>query len=178
MTEQQPYNVVRTFEDFELRRYPDYALVQVDVAGDFGRAANAGFGPLFRYISGSNEAAARIPMTAPVLQETRSESSHTVSFVLPSGTDAGAVPLPAEARVSVRNVAAHLAAARKFSGAWSEARFAENGQALLKSVRREGLTPVGGLYYARYDPPWKPGFFKRNEALTVVADVQLQWRAP
>ena len=174
MTEQQPYNVVRTFEDFELRRYPDYVLVQVNVAGDFGRAANAGFGPLFRYISGSNEAAARIPMTAPVLQETRSESSHTVSFVLPSGTDAGAVPLPAEARVSVRNVAAHLAAARKFSGAWSEARFAENGQALLESVRREGLTPVGGLYYARYDPPWKPGFFKRNEALTVVADVQLQ----
>ena len=170
MTEQQPYDVVRTFEDFELRRYPAYVLVQVDVAGDFGRAANAGFGPLFRYISGSNEAAARIPMTAPVLQETQSESSHTVSFVLPSGMDVASVPVPADAQVSVRNVATHLAAARKFSGAWSEARFAENGTTLLESVRREGLTPAGGLYFARYDPPWKPGFLKRNEALIVIAD--------
>lgn len=41
--------------------------------------------------------------------------------------------------------------------------------ALLAAVRRAGLEPVGGVYFARFDPPWKPGFLKHNEALVAVA---------
>jgi hypothetical protein len=31
-----------------------------------------------------------------------------------------------------------------------------------------GLETVGNLYFARFDPPWKPGFLKRNEVLIRV----------
>ncbi len=169
MTDQQPYQVLREYDDFELRHYPDYVLVQVEVTGGFSGAGNAAFGPLFRYISGNNQTATRIAMTAPVLQETTADEAHTVSFVLPEGMPASAVPVPQDARVITRVVPAHRAAARRFSGGWSEARFRENGDTLLAAVRRAGLDPVGGVYFARFDPPWKPGFLKHNEALVAVA---------
>ncbi|MBG6058063.1 hypothetical protein IWX89_001505 [Cryobacterium sp. MP_M3] len=169
MTDQQPYQVLREYDDFELRHYPDYVLVQVEVTGGFSGAGNAAFGPLFRYISGKNQSATRIAMTAPVLQETTADDAHTVSFVLPEGMPVSAVPVPQDARVTTRVVPAHRAAARRFGGGWSEARFRENGDTLLAAVRRADLEPVGGVYFARFDPPWKPGFLKHNEALVPVA---------
>jgi hypothetical protein len=59
-------------------------------------------------------------------------------------------------------------AARRFGGGWTDARFAENGEALRVAVERAGLHPAGNVYFARYDPPWKPGFLKHNEALVRV----------
>ncbi|MBC7442842.1 MAG: heme-binding protein [Ramlibacter sp.] len=169
MTDKQPYDVLREFPGFELRHYPDYVLVQLEVEGDFQGAGNRGFGPLFRYISGGNQTATRIAMTAPVIQEATSPVTHTVSFVLPHGMDPADVPVPSDAGVHTTRVPAHRAAARRFSGGWSEARFAANGEELLGSVRRAGLTAEGRPYFARFDPPWKPGFLKHNEALVAVA---------
>lgn len=107
-------------------------------------------------------------MTAPVLQEPIAENAHTVSFVLPDGTDIASVPVPTDAQASTRGVPAHDVAARRFGGGWSEAKFEENGTAPLEAVERAGLRPVGSLYFARFDPPWKPGFLKHNEALVAI----------
>jgi len=153
MTEQQPFEIERTFDDFELRRYPDHQLVQVTVQGDFLRAGNLGFRPLIGYISGKNAVAARIPMTAPVTQEPLGNRTHTVSFVLPEGTDPATVPVPTDSSVRTVAVAAGIVAARRFGGGWTD-----------------GLRPVGNLYFARYDPPWKPGFLKHNEALVRISE--------
>ena len=170
MTEQQPFEIERTYDDFELRRYPDHQLVQVTVQGDFLRAGNLGFRPLISYISGKNAVAARIPMTAPVTQEPLGNRTHTVSFVLPEGTDPATVPVPTDSSVRTVAVAAGIVAARRFGGGWTDARFEENGQALLAAIARAGLHPVGNLYFARYDPPWKPGFLKHNEALVRISE--------
>ncbi len=165
MTEQQPYTVVSTHAGFEIREYPAYVLIQVDVVGDFMSAGNMAFSPLVRYISGNNDAGARMAMTAPVIQETVQGKHHTVSFVLPAGMDPKSLPLPKDARVRTTPVDTHRAAARKFGGGWNEKRFKENGEALLAGVRGAGLQTDGDIYYARFDPPWKPGFLKKNEAL-------------
>jgi hypothetical protein len=169
MTEQQPYEVIRHYDGFELRHYPDHVLVQVSAQGDFLRAGNLGFRPLIGYISGRNASSTRIPMTAPVLQQPITENAHTVSFVLPDGTDIASVPMPTDAQVSTRAVSAHDVAARRFGGGWSETKFEENSTALLEAVERAGLHPVGSLYFARFDPPWKPGFLKHSEALIAIA---------
>ena len=165
MTEQQPYTVVSTHDGFEIREYPAYVLAQVDVVGDFMSAGNMAFSPLVRYISGNNTGGQKMAMTAPVLQETTSGSTHTVSFVLPAGVDPTSLPVPRDARVRAVPVAAHRAAVRKFGGGWNEKRFMENGEALLAAVRGAGLATDGDVYFARFDPPWKPGFLKKNEAL-------------
>jgi hypothetical protein len=170
MTEQQPYAIDRSFDDFELRRYPEHVLVQVTVDGDFLRAGNLGFRPLIGYISGRNADATRIPMTAPVTQEPIGEHTHTVSFVLPEGTDPSSVPVPIDAAVTTIAVPAGRVAARRFGGGWTDARFEHNGELLRVAVERAGLQMIGNLYFARFDPPWKPGFLKHNEALVRVED--------
>ena len=170
MTEHQPYEILREYDGFEMRHYPDHVLVDATVRGDFFEAGNRGFRPLLGYISGNNAAAQKFAMTAPVMQTPRSEVEHTVSFVLPVGVDIASVPAPREAVLSTRAVAAHTVAARRFSGGSSEPRYEENAAALLAAVAKDGLTPSGAVYFARFDPPWKPGFLKHNEALIAIAE--------
>ncbi len=164
MTEHQPYSVLKVYEGFELRSYPAHVLAQVTVAGDFMSAGNMAFGPLVRYISGNN-----IAMTAPVVQESLAGNSHLVSFVMPAGMDVKDLPVPKDSRVTTKQVGETTVAARKFGGGWNEEKFEEQGRLLLEAVRAAGLKTVGNLYWARFDPPWKPGFLKRNEALIAVA---------
>lgn len=170
MTERQPYTVVRQHDGFEVRRYPAHTLAQVDVRGGFEAGAGAGFGPLFRYISGANSGGQAIAMTAPVLQQPRGEGAQTVSFVMPATMDEASMPRPRDPLVRTAAIGSRLVAARRFSGGASSARFSDQGARLLAAVRSVGLDPVGELTYARFDPPWKPGFLRHNEVLVEVAD--------
>ena len=85
MTEQQPYELVRRYADFELRRYPAYTVAEVEVDGTFDRAGNAAFRHLFNYISGNNTSRQSVAMTAPVLQgsEPRKPQSQKVQMTAP-----------------------------------------------------------------------------------------------
>jgi hypothetical protein len=168
VTEQQKYRVVKRLANLEIREYEACVLMQVSVYGDFMRAGNIGFGPLVRFISGNNDAGQKIAMTAPVIQESTSASQHLVSFVLPAGMNPHDVPRPADSNVEMIAVPAHFAAAKRFSGGWNEHRFAVEGEELLNAVKTAGLTTVGDIYWARFDPPWKPGFLKRNEVLIKI----------
>ena len=172
MTEKQQFTLVRDFGDFELRNYPEHVLMQVEVSGDFMRAGNVAFGPLIGYISGSNQARQKIAMTAPVIQEPVASDTHLVSFVLPNGTNPKDVPLPNNSVVVMKEVPEQLTAVRTFGGGWNESKFMAEGELLRHAVIEAGFEPVGNLYWARFDPPWKPGFLKRNEALINLKKVK------
>lgn len=169
MTEIQPYDVESTRDDFEVRRYPQHLLVEVEVGGDFFEAGNRGFRPLIGYISGNNAGKTKIEMTSPVIQAPAGEQ-YTVSFVLPEGMDAASAPIPTGTGVRTRVVPAGRVAARRFSGGADESRFADNAMSLVAAVAASGLATAGSPYFARYDAPWKPGFLRRNEALVRLAD--------
>ena len=81
MTEQQPYEVVQSYPTFELRRYPAHLVAEVSVQGPFEDAGNRAFRPLFGYITGQNESARSVAMTAPVVQETA--TSEKVAMTAP-----------------------------------------------------------------------------------------------
>ncbi len=170
MTEQQPYTVISAMDGFELRRYPAYVLVQVREPGEFFAAGNRAFQPLLSYISGNNAGQQKISMTAPVLQQPDGEADHIVSFVMPQAFDFESLPAPISSRIRIVPVAEHFAAALKFSGGWNERRFAAKGEELVSAVKAAGLEPVGSVYWARFDPPYKPAFLKRNEAIVRVKE--------
>lgn len=170
MTEQQPYTVISTTDGFELRHYPAYVLAQVREPGDFMPAGNRAFQPLVSYISGNNATGQKIAMTAPVIQSPLGEADHLVSFVMPADFDFESLPLPMSSRLKLLPVEAHLAAVVRFSGGWNEQRFAAKGEELLAAVKSAGLEPIGSVYWARFDPPYKPAFLRRNEALIRVKD--------
>lgn len=169
MTEQLPYTVLRDFRDFELRRYPSYNLVQVEERADYTQAGYRGFNPLFQFITGSNSANQSIAMTAPVIQREVAAGTYAVSFVMPAAMLTESIPAPRNPSVKTVHVPEHDAAVMSFSGLWSESKFNKVADRLRQAVQREGLVARGEVYSARYDPPWKPGFLRRNEALLDLA---------
>ena len=161
MTEEQRYTVISVHAGYEVRMYPAHILSQVDAAGSFFEAGDRGFRPLIRYITASN-----ISMTAPVIQAPGGAKQYTVSFVMPAG--ATSVPAPSDASVRTVEVPERRVAAREFSGGSNETRYRQNADALAAALARDGVSVEGPVYFARYDPPWKPGFLKRNEALVTI----------
>ncbi|MCX6497643.1 MAG: heme-binding protein [Arthrobacter sp.] len=75
MTEQQPYELIKRYPHFELRRYPSHVVAEIQVNTTFDRAGNAAFRHLFNYISGSNTGGQKLAMTAPVIQGSGSQRS-------------------------------------------------------------------------------------------------------
>lgn len=173
MTEQQPYDVIAEHPGFELRHYPAHVVAEVEVSGSFEGAGISGFRPLVGYISRGG-----IAMTAPVLQQAvgASEdvddlvaaSTYRVAFVLPAGSAVDSVPLPADARVRIREVPDEDAAAVRFSGRWTAGSFRRHAAALQQAVVDAGLQPAGPLRWARFDPPWTPWFLRHNEVVLPV----------
>jgi hypothetical protein len=98
-----------------------------------------------------------------------------VAFVLPAGLTAETAPVPTDPRVKVREVPGSLAAAVHFRGSGSEAAFERRTNALQAGLTVAGLEPVGAPRFARFDPPFKPWFLRRNE---VVQDVKEPRSAP
>jgi SOUL heme-binding protein len=190
MTQQQPYELVRQYPHFELRRYPAYVVAEIRVNTTFDRAGNAAFRHLFNYISGNNTGRQQLAMTAPVIQETGSgqkiamtapvlqsgplpgsdaPADFVVSFVLPAGLNAETAPVPLNPDVKIRAVPGSLAAALRFSGSGSGAAFERRNNGLQAALALAGLVPLGTPRFARFDPPFKPWFLRHNE---VVQDVQ------
>ena len=189
MTEQQPYDVVAQYPGFELRRYPPHVVAEVRVRGSFEGAGNRAFRALFGYITGQNEAARSVAMTAPVVQEaatspdgpgqevamtapvaqTRtSDGEYVIAFVLPAATTQETAPVPTNPEVRVRAVPERVAAAARFSGRWTESSYRRHLADLELAVTAAGLHPSGEPRFARFDPPYRPWFLRRNE---VVQDV-------
>lgn len=169
MTAEQPYQVIKKLPKFEIRHYPSYVLIQVKTRGEFSRASNEAFSPLFNYISGRNETREKFAMTTPVIHAPDQDfKSHVVSFVLPEGVSIRDLPLPADSQVAVETVEAHYAAAVRFRGMANEEHFKSFGDKLTADVKEAGLEADGDAFYARYDPPWKPGILRRNEAIIAL----------
>ena len=187
MTEQQPFDVLQRFPGFELRRYPSHLVAEVEVTSSFTDAGNDAFRVLVAFISGRNtargkvamtapvvqeSASARIAMTAPVVQEAAVESDrHLVGFVMPAELSLDTVPKPSDPRIRIREIPTQVAAARTFTGRWTEKIYHRHLEELRSAVTNAGLQASGPPRFARFNPPWTPWFMRHNEVvLPVIGD--------
>ena len=183
MTEQQEYRVLDTQGNVELREYAPCVVADVVMSGSAEQAGSAAFQPLFQYISGANRGTESLAMTAPVIQQSTSErlamtapviqeaagtDAWTVSFVLPAGRPLSDYPVPSDPRVSLRSIPAETAAAIRWSGRWTSANIARRTEELRRAMADAGWHEAGEPRWARFDPPWKPPFARRNEIVIPV----------
>ena len=106
-------------------------------------------------------------MTAPVLQSSGS-ASFAIKFVMPASWTIQSLPVPSDRRVVIREVHPAKLAVIRYSGFWSEANYRTHLEELNAGIRREHLTAIGDPIWARYDPPFMPWFFRRNEILIPI----------
>jgi hypothetical protein len=181
-TEEAKYVVLEKEGHFELRQYEPFIVAETLVEGDFDEVGNAGFRRLFRYISGDNQAKRPISMTSPVAQEMKSEkismtapvtqqkggNRWSIAFVMPAEYTMDSLPIPHDARITLRAIPARLLAAITYSGTWSESRYEEHKALLDQMMSKRKLRTAGEYIYARYNPPFTPWFMRRNEVLLPV----------
>lgn len=165
--EEPAFELVETEGDFELRRYQAYHIVSAPAGTAFEDTGDVAFRPLFRYISGANTGGNDIAMTAPVLQ-TRAEDDWRLAFVVPAEVAAGTIPAPVAPGLVIETVPGGLYGVQRFSGGWGEERFMAQEFALAQTLKARGYAVCGPTRYARYDPPFKPSFLRRNEILMPV----------
>lgn len=167
--EKPAYTVEAEHNGIEYRRYESYLVAQTRVEGvaDYNAAANEGFQRLFRYITGDNQVAGKIDMTAPV-QQFSEDGGWLISFMLPSRYTLADAPPPADHRVELLEVKGRLMAATRYSGRWTAKNFDRHLQSMMDALVSEGVDPAGAAVSAVYDPPFMPPFLRRNEILVPV----------
>ena len=166
--ESAPYKVVRKDGSFELRKYPAMTLVQAagPVQGDRG---DNSFMRLFRYISGSNDNATKIPMTTPVFMNPDG-SNTAMAFVMPAKMKPQATPKPTDEHLSIKEIAPGQFAVYRFSGSRSARSETESLSKLHSWLQTNQITPIEKPIYGYFDPPWTPTFMRRNEVMLRVQE--------
>jgi hypothetical protein len=170
------YDVLRTEGDIEIRRYEPHLLATVEVEGKFSKAGSLGFRPLFDYISGDNNEAEKIAMTAPVLQQANASADQSksgqwfISFVVPSEFNQQNVPAPSGGGVRITAQPELVVAAIKYSGGWSQQNYEAHELLLLNGLNAMNLSACGTPRWARYDPPFMPWFLRKNEILIPICE--------
>jgi effector-binding domain-containing protein len=158
--ESPEYTVVRKQGAFEIRDYPSLTMVSTAMQH---RGSDGAFMKLFRYISGRNEQIQKISMTTPVLM-TGTESG-TMSFVVPKEVARKGAPAPSNPDVSLHEFPAARYAVYRFSGSSKPGPSEKAASKLLAWTASEHLNTKGSPLFACYNPPWTPGFMRRNEVL-------------
>jgi len=176
--EQPSYEVLESDGQLELRRYEPYIVAETLVDADFERAGNEGFRRLADYIFGNNRSQQKLAMTAPVSQTTseriamtapvslhRQGELYRITFMMPSKYTLETLPEPVDTEVHLREMPGGLVAAIRYSGTWSQQRYEAHRTELESWIDAHGWTVSGEPIFARYDPPFKPWFLRRNEIL-------------
>ena len=181
--EEPSYEVIATYDDFELRQYQSYLVAEVDVSGDFENTGNAAFRILAGYIFGDNEVSAKMSMTAPVVSKASSQGEKmamtapvtatsaggdgqmTYAFVMESKYTMETLPTPNDGRIRIREVPERVMAVRRYSGRWTLTNYRLNEELLRVALSNEGIEIAGDPILARYNSPFSLPMFRRNEVM-------------
>jgi hypothetical protein len=171
MVETIKYEIIREIGKVEIRRYPKIIAAKVE-------DSSGGFNLLYRFITGENRQKAKVKMTSPVVSQQVEMTSPvlsetgTMAFVMPKEYTLETTPEPLNKNVKIVEIPARLIAALCFSGGWSEAHFEKETQELLSELAKEKIKIKGNIFTMLYNPPFIPGFLRRNEVAVEVEQTQ------
>ena len=179
--EHPKYALVERSGAIEIRDYAPMIVAETEVTGERREAISKGFRLIADYIFGNNTAAQKVPMTAPVTQQSGEKIAMTapvtqqgngnswlVRFVMPSGYTMDTLPKPNNPAVELKKIPTTRYAVIRFSGMGSEGSLKSHTKRLTDFLGVKKLTPLSPPTYAFYNPPWTLPFLRRNEVLVEI----------
>ncbi|CAL0306313.1 unnamed protein product [Lupinus luteus] len=184
------YEVIKSTNEYEIRKYPPSVLAEVTYEpSEFNGNKDGGFRVLANYIGAlgnpqntkpekiamtapviTKDTGEKIAMTAPVVTKADSEENEnkkvTMQFILPAlYGKAEEAPKPTDERVVIREEGERKYGVVKFGGVANEEVVKEKVEKLRKSLEIDGFKVIGDFLLARYNPPWTIPAFRTNESL-------------
>jgi len=160
--EEAKYDVVKSTEVYEIRKYSDRLAVQVVKTNQ-----NNSFRKLFNYISGDNETKEEIKMTTPVTQ-VQKEGNMTMQFYLPEKFNKDNVPNPSSSDVEIINIEGGYYAVIRYSGRASEKNFIKHKVILENQLKKDNILILSSAIKATYNSPFTLPMLRRNEVMFKV----------
>ncbi len=166
-TKEQPYKVIQSDKNFEVRYYPAAIMATVNSnVKSYKALGSSGFRTLAGYIFGGNDANQQIAMTAPVHMAI-DDSISSMSFVMPANYDMNNLPKPNNASVEINSSKAEYVVAITFGGFASDEKIQEYTNQLKALLTLKHINALGNYRYLGYNPPYQL-FGRRNEIIVAV----------
>ena len=161
--EQYPYEVVKTYDDFEIRNYEASLFTSVKLSStEYKDASSEGFRKLAGYIFGGNDKEEKIAMTSPVAMSL--DDTMTMMFMVPRDLKKEDLPKPNNGEINFEEVPAKKVAAIQFSGWASSSKIEKYKQKLIAALDKEGISYSNRFYFLGYNPPYDV-VDRRNEVI-------------
>ncbi len=162
--ETYPYEVTKSYENFEIRTYEATLFTSVEMSSDvYQKASRKGFGVLAGYIFGNNDRNEKITMTSPVSMSIE-EDRMTMMFMVPSKLKKDQLPKPNESRIVFKEEPAKKVAAISFGGWANDEKIARYKELLINALEAEGISYSQKFYFFGYNAPYEV-FNRKNEII-------------
>jgi hypothetical protein len=162
-TEQHKYEVIKSYDKFEIRRY-EPALFSSVILEKKGYKENSGegFRILAGYIFGGNESNEKIAMTSPVAMELGDTSK--MMFMVPESYQLENLPTPNNSKIVFEKKEEKIMAAIQFSGWADDEKIEKNKLILINELEKEKLLTNGKFTFLGYNAPFELTN-RRNEVI-------------
>lgn len=166
-TETQPYKIIKTEKDFEIRMYPSATMATISMGvKTYKELSSAGFRKLASFIFGGNNANKNIAMTTPVHMDIN-DSQSSMSFVMPSEFNKDNLPKPSDSSITIKTTIEEYVAAIKFGGYANDEEIKTYAAKLENVLKADGIEYYGNFRFLGYNAPYQ-FLGRRNEIIVTV----------
>jgi len=162
-TEQHAYQVLKVYDQFEIRKYEAalFSSVKMPSKG-YKESSGSGFRVLAGYIFGDNKKNEKIAMTSPVVMELGDTTK--MLFKVPEGYTLEQLPEPTNASIVFEKQEEKIMAAIRFDGWASDEKIAYYTHVLTEALLKEKIAHTGKFSFLGYNPPYDL-INRRNEVV-------------
>lgn len=164
-TKTQPYQVIKTAKDYEMRYYPSATMATIVMAAkSYKELASPGFRKLASFIFGGNQSNKNIAMTTPV-HMTINDSQSTMSFVMPANYSKDNLPQPKDSSIIIETTQDEYVAAIRFGGYANNDDIKTYATKLENALKNNKVNYFGNFRFLGYNAPFQ--FLKRRNEIIV-----------
>jgi len=168
-TKIQPYLLIKTEKEYEIRNYPSVILATINmVANSYKELSTPGFKKLASYIFGDNQSNSNIAMTTPVHMDINDALS-SMSFVMPSNYTIENLPKPTDSSIIITTTNEDYVAAIRFGGYADDNAIKNQASKLEAALKSNGVNYFGNFRFLGYNAPYQ--FWNRKNEIIV----SVQW---
>ena len=168
--ETQPYKVIKTEKEFEIRLYPSATMATVSLnAKNYKELSSSGFRKLASYIFGGNKENKNIAMTTPVYMDITDQQS-SMSFVMPAEYNKNNLPAPNDSSVKLTTTKEEYVAALQFGGYANDESIKKYAAQLENALKAKKIEHYGNFRFLGYNAPYQ-FIGRKNEII-----VNVRWK--